>query len=395
MMAEQLGLSQGEIRLVRLAALLHDLGHGPFSHVSENLLKRYANPAAIPDGHKKEKIHELITSRFIQTDEQIRRILGESTGQKLAQLLSAGHGQPVLRSLLSGPLDADKQDYLLRDSRFCGVQYGVFDIEQLHRSLTLFGPENEKELMIKRDGIHAVEQYVLAKYYLTTNVYRHRVRLITDQMLIRAIVLGIEEDDIEDLRKIYAFDNSRDFVEHYAAWDDSRVLHRFDADARPNTACGEILTRLQRRRLFKQVYSMRITAERTASPEVRERLATLGSPANDQLRRELEGQLAQILTKHTGQRIESRFVIVHGFDIESVRTASRNDEAGIMVVSGNTPRPFEQESALFNSINEGYAEVYLEVYAPVVWQTRTEREQLRSRLEGPIYECLQSISTTS
>src|SRR5205809_90122 len=82
-----------------------------------------------------------------------------------------GDGQPALRSIVSGPLDADKQDYLLRDSLFCGVQYGVFDIYQLHRSLTVYGPKDEKELMIEPDGLHAVEQFVLAKYYLTTNVY--------------------------------------------------------------------------------------------------------------------------------------------------------------------------------------------------------------------------------
>ena len=55
-----------------------------------------------------------------------------------------------------------------------GSEYGVFDIHQLHRSLVLDGPENEKEMMIDPDGVHAVEQYVLAKYYLTTNVYRHQ-----------------------------------------------------------------------------------------------------------------------------------------------------------------------------------------------------------------------------
>ena len=78
---------------------------------------------------------------------------------------------------------------------FCGVEYGVFDIFQLHRSLVLAGPKDEEELMVDEDGIHAVEQYVLAKYYLTKNVYRHKVRLISDQMLVRAIILGIEVDE--------------------------------------------------------------------------------------------------------------------------------------------------------------------------------------------------------
>ena len=83
--------------------------------------------------------------------------------------------------------------------------------------------------MIASDGVHAVEQYVLAKYYLTTNVYRHRVRLITDQMIIRAITLGIEDDQLADLREIYTFDNSSTFFDRYA--DDGR---RRD----PSAFCG-------------------------------------------------------------------------------------------------------------------------------------------------------------
>ena len=88
--------------------------------------------------------------------------------------------------MVSGPLDADKQDYLLRDSKFCGVQYGMFDLHQMQRSLVTVGDDDEEELMIAQDGVHAVEQYVLAKYYMTANVYRHRVRLITDTMIGRA-----------------------------------------------------------------------------------------------------------------------------------------------------------------------------------------------------------------
>ncbi len=391
MMAEQLRLPPDEVELVRQAALLHDLGHGPFSHVSENMLKRYAKPESIPEEQKKEKIHELITAHLIANDQQILDILGRHTCNRIAKLLSAGHGQPALRSIVSGPLDADKQDYLLRDSLFCGVQYGVFDIHQFHRSLTLYGPEDEKELMIIPDGVHAVEQYVLAKYYLTTNVYRHRVRLVTDQMIVRAIVLGIEEDGLKDLEKVYAFDNSEAFMAHYAEWDDARLLHAFDSRGQSHTLCGDLLTRLQVRRLHKLVYSKRVEQQTFEDPQVRERLLRLGKKENDELRKRLESEIAAILETQGCARIDPRLVIAHGFDIQSVRTSSRNDEASIMVVRTGGPRPFEQDSSLFASISEGYAEAYLEVYAPVAWDTRADRQKLRSSLERPITECVESI----
>jgi len=258
LMARRLRLDPYETRLVRLAAMLHDLGHGPFSHVSENILERYANREALRPDQKKEKIHELLTGHLIASDSRIVHIASADMCNQIVKLLSKGHGQPVLRSLVSGPLDADKQDYLLRDSTFCGVQYGVFDIHQFHRSLTLVGRDDDKDLAIDEDGVHALEQFVLAKYYLTTNVYRHRVRLITDQMIVRALVLGIEEDKFEDLRDIYSFDNSPAFFSRYVLWDDARLLINFDDAAKPGTLCGQLLGRLQRRELHKLVFHERL-----------------------------------------------------------------------------------------------------------------------------------------
>ncbi len=128
LMATSLGFAAEEIELVRLAALLHDIGHGPFCHVSENALDRYGDRGTLLPDQKKEKIHELVTAKLIQTDKDIVRLIGEDKAKRVAKLLGAGEGQPALKSIVSGPLDADKQDYLLRDSSFCGVQYGVFDI---------------------------------------------------------------------------------------------------------------------------------------------------------------------------------------------------------------------------------------------------------------------------
>jgi hypothetical protein len=277
----------------------------------------------------------------------------------------------VLRSIVSGPLDADKQDYLLRDSRFCGVPYGVFDIHQLHRSFALVGPEGEKQLMVERDGVPAVEQYALAKYHMTTLVYRHRVRLITDQMLVRAIRLGIVKDNDERLRKLYQFDNSEDFIREYVGWDDGRFMHEFCVGA-PPSKCQGLLDRLVHRKLLKRVFEART---REFSPEVRDSLGRLSDPEDAELRTRLENAIAHALAELTGQRVDPDLVVVNVFSIRSVKEMSRNDEAGILVID-TRPEPFDQVSTLFASINEGYADEYLEVYAPVEWDTPTDKKSI-------------------
>jgi HD superfamily phosphohydrolase len=386
LMAERLDLNPDHAELVRLAALLHDLGHGPFSHVSEYALERYANREAIPADQKKEKIHELVTAHIIEHDSDIARYLSEDTRSRIVRLLAKGHGPPILRSIVSGPLDADKQDYLLRDSHFCGVQYGVFDIHQLHRSMVNVGHDDEQELMIDPDGVHALEQFVMAKYYLTTNVYRHRVRLVTDQMIVRAIVLGIEVDQLEDLRAIYTFDNSEAFFRRYTALDDARFMFQFDSSAKQGTRCGDLLARLQRRQLHKRVFTARI--EEFDDPQLRPALQDISKPSSAPLRKCVEEKLSGVLGEQFQRTIDPHEVIVHGFDIKSVRTTSRNDEGAIMIDRRPQPVPFDQDSTLFASIDEGYAEASIEVYAPVAWETPTERGRFLKAIREPIQEAI-------
>lgn len=256
----------------------------------------------------------------------------------------------------------------------------------------LDGPEDDKQLMIASDGVHVVEQYVLAKYYLTTNVYRHRVRLITDQMIIRALTLGIEDDHLADLRDIFTFDNSPTFFDRYATMDDDAILLRFaDAD-KQKTLCGSMLVCLQARQLHKQVYSERLRDFGEA--KVNNLLLDVNKPSCDALRKKLEKAVADVLREQRCGTIDPRLVIVHGFDIKSVRTSSRNDEGSIMVAHSQKPKSFEDESPLFSSINERYAEGCVEVYAPVSWPTRSDRQRIKASLHQPIREAIESTAKT-
>ena len=391
LLAHSLKFTEDEKRLVRLAALMHDLGHGPFSHVSEEALELCADRSKLTA--KGEKIHELITAILIRQDEELSRLLSLSDRDKIIALLGRGYGEPIVRSVLSGPLDADKQDYLLRDSYFCGVKYGVFDLPQLHQVLqSVADPAGGKQLMVDPNGIHTLEQFVLAKYYLTTQVIRHRVRLITDQMLLRAICLAIEVDQIEDLAAIYRFDGSLDFIMRYLQWGDSKFLQNFAADSFRGKCSHALLEGLHHRKLLKLVYQTRLNELHV---NAREALKEISKPENRPKRQELEKKLAQCieegwgLTKY-GTLDPSWFVIVHSYTFKSVKEQSRNDESSILI---NRPTPvfFEDASTLFQSIDEKLSETLVEVYAPVHYSTPTERRNLRNRLRTQITSILDTF----
>ncbi len=178
------GLSDAEratLPAVRLAALLHDVGHYAFSHAMEEL-----EPDAIP-GH-----HEEVAERFLRTP-GIRAAL-ETTGAGSDRLVSAlirgASGHP-LQGLVSGSLDLDKIDYLRRDSLFCGVPYGSVDVERLLESLTLAreSPSDPLEVAVTEKGVSALESLLFAKYQMFRNVYwHHGVRSAT--VTFRRLVEG-------------------------------------------------------------------------------------------------------------------------------------------------------------------------------------------------------------
>jgi len=118
-------LRRNDIAPIRLSALLHDLGHGPFSHISEHVL---TNHRKRKPGKQSEGVHEEITANLIQHSHELKKILGSSLCDEIVEILSKND---IRKNVVSGPLDADKLDYLMRDAHYAGVKYGWFDLSKI------------------------------------------------------------------------------------------------------------------------------------------------------------------------------------------------------------------------------------------------------------------------
>lgn len=152
-------LSEKEQIAVKCAALLHDVGHGPFSHAFESVTN--VN-------------HEFMSVRIILGNTEINQILSHydhDYPQMVADIIDHQHENKLLTQIMSAQMDADRMDYLLRDSYFTGVSYGEFDLERILRTLRI----KNNSLVIKESGIHALEDYIMARYQMYWQVYYHPV----------------------------------------------------------------------------------------------------------------------------------------------------------------------------------------------------------------------------
>lgn len=230
-------------QILRLMALTHDLGHAPFSHGSEavfpnNLSHEDFTEEIIMKTEIGDFIHE-IGQEFVEKYDEEYNITPEL-------ICSIYRGRNIsnpdfifLKKFLDSELDCDKMDYLLRDSYYCGVNYGRYDLERLVSMLTVYKEDNNNlYLAIKKGGLCAFEEFVLARYFMFIQVYFHRTRRFLDKMLV------------EFLRQNLSDGKYPDEVGEYLTWNDNTVW-RLIRDAQDK---DEYANRLMNRRIMKCVY---------------------------------------------------------------------------------------------------------------------------------------------
>ncbi len=253
-------IDEEDVRLLRLAGLLHDIGHGPFSHLFEELLER------------RGLSHEEIGLRII-AETMIADVLNDY-GFRPPEVseLSVGRlpDRGFLNQVVAGQFSADTLDYLVRDSYYTGVEYGRVDVRRLIDSVDVL----DDVLSMDMAALYALEAFLIARYEMFKAVYFHRTVRAASVMLIRAMELADEELSLTDFKSL----------DDYLSLDDEKVLSMLlslRGDGELETA-REMAEMLRGRKLLKCAYE-RFLGEKELQSLRLER----------EMRRELEGRLAE------------------------------------------------------------------------------------------------------
>ncbi|GAA5819263.1 MAG: HD domain-containing protein [Methanobrevibacter sp. CfCl-M3] len=217
-LSDHLNLSDYNKKLVRMASMLHDIGHGPFSHASENVL---------------DIRHEELSAKVIEKT-SLNDVLSEEFDTK--EIIDIINGKGELGPIVSGELDVDRMDYLIRDSHYTGVAYGVIDIDRIISNLKL-----KNYLILDKKGIQAAESALVARYQMYPSVYQHHTTRIINAMFRRCLKEIVKKNILK--------------TEDFYNYDDMDII---SLCRNSDGFIKDIITRLDNRNLLKILSSIRL-----------------------------------------------------------------------------------------------------------------------------------------
>jgi hypothetical protein len=314
-LAEKLGVEEETRRRIRLAALLHDAGHGPLSHTSEELLYRYLGMG-----------HEETTRRLIENSEvtEVLEEAGVDPGE-IAAILAGEKG--YMSKVIASEFDVDRMDFLVRDAHHTGVAYGVIDLDRLLNTLRIHGDD----LVVEEGGLKAVEALLVARFLMTPTVYLHHTSRIADAMFLKATERAIEEG-LLNRELLYKMD---DYSMQNLFRNASGYVH-------------DIGARFDRRELFKKAYSKPLVE---LGEEARRKAVNLRR--NVQKWRKIEEELASDLG------VEEGYVLLDVPPIAEYRAVSGR------VIIGGELRDISEASPLIRILRKAQEELLdVAVYVP-------------------------------
>ncbi len=235
-------ITQEEDIAVKAAILLHDIGHGPYSHALEHVL--------VQGSHHEQLSLQIMHLMNQEMDGQLSLAISIFTDQ---------YHKPFLHQLISGQLDVDRMDYLSRDSFFSGVSEGVIGYDRILKMLVV----HEGQLMVEEKGIYSVEKFLVARRQMYWQVYLHKTVLAAEKMMVKILQRVREIYQIGDIRLrtlsqldffLGGFDGNMDTaaLEKYCSIDDHDVMHAIKCwSHHPDKILSLLCNRFLDRRLYK------------------------------------------------------------------------------------------------------------------------------------------------
>ena len=221
---------EDKVQQLRLAALLHDIGHGPFSHLFEEVLM------------EKQNMNHEDMGRQIISQSEISDILGKH-GYNSSDICELSFGQSNIQffnEIISGALSADMMDYLPRDGLFTGVEYGKIDY---HRLISSFEVTTDGHLAINKSALYSLESMLISRYEMYKAVYFHKTVRSAEVMLLRSIMLADEQLNLTDKT-----------LNKYLSLTDEITLERIRLLGNDNKSAARLAQDYKSRKLLKCVY---------------------------------------------------------------------------------------------------------------------------------------------
>jgi hypothetical protein len=277
--AEQLNLDKNEKDLISCAAFLHDIGHGPFSHTLEHILRDTLNADHVDLTEKlifgEHQIFSKKEKEYIESPSVFEILNKNSIDKKeIADIIRGNtNTKKFLGQLLTSPVDVDQIDYLIRDSYYTGVAYGMIDVERFLKTLLI----NNNTLAVSKKGVGVLENILMARNLMYSSVYFHKTVRIAELMLAKAI------EKIKDANPFVFFKMT-----------DAEIMS--DLKKRGKFQY-EIATRLKYRKLFKQAFTKSKSSLDKDSNEIIKKLEELN------FRREKEREFEELLNLPSGHVI--------------------------------------------------------------------------------------------
>jgi HD superfamily phosphohydrolase len=338
----RLDVAKGEEQELRVASLIHDIGHGPYSHVTEPLIKKLTGKGhddiesvlvAPSAGREKEAESSAPTIATVLEDYRLdtRKILGYIKGERAEDLMKRD-----LSRILNGEIDVDKMDYLVRDSYYTGVAYGVVDNIRLIQGLDFF----KEELVITEKGILPAEYLLFSRFLMHPTVYNHHTGRIAQLMLLNALEAFIESVSNSE-------SESKDYAAALRTMDDSEInIALRSARDYPQ----EMMTRINERRLFKRAVYTRISElDVGVAEELRD----------EQRLRELEEEIS------SRAGVEKQYVLL---DYQRPKGEELEESAAKVVIGGEL-KSLREVSSLVSTLSREFEGQYkIGVYTPMKYR---------------------------